>query len=232
MQKKDRKDGRTQLQDYLRFCKATLGVWFNGSERLFLKKIEKGGKVLFEEIPNIRFGQRVEDVGLFKRKDLKPSTNLKAVFKTMRNFLAANAVGITRDEVFAQQLINLIFCKIYDERFTKPDDMVTFRAGVDEDPKGIRDRIVGLFNKVKNQYSDVIEVADSIQLDPTVSLTHIVAPCSDTALTASDRDAVGEAFETCIGPCLKGPQGQFFTPRNVVKMVVDIVQPPSRTEDH
>ena len=38
--KKNRKDGKTQLQDYLR-----LGVWFNGDERIFLRKIEKGGKV-------------------------------------------------------------------------------------------------------------------------------------------------------------------------------------------
>lgn len=223
--KKDRKDGRTQLQDYLRFCTATLGVWFNGQERLFLKKIERGGRVFFEEIPNIPlFGQRVEDVGLFKRKDLKPATNLKAVFKTMRNFLAANAVGITRDEVFAQQLINLIFCKIYDERFTKPGDMVTFRAGVDEAPKDVQARIVKLFDFVKKQYADVIEVADSIQLD-SVSLTHVVGALQQYALTASDRDAVGEAFETFIGPALKGPQGQFFTPRNVVKMVVDMIDP-------
>lgn len=223
--KKDRKDGKTQLQDYLRFCKATLGVWFNGHERLFLKKIEKGGRVLFEEIPNIPlFGQRVDDVGLFKRKDLKPATNLKAVFKTMRNFLAANAVGITRDEVFAQQLIMLIFCKIYDERFTKPSDMMTFRAGVEEEPKEIRDRIVSLFGLVKKQYSDVIEASDSVQLDP-VSLTHIVGALQQYALTECERDAVGEAFETFIGPSLKGPQGQFFTPRNVVKMVVDMVDP-------
>ena len=59
------------------------------------------------------FGQRWEDVGLFLRKDLRPATNLKSVFRTIRNYLAANAVGITRDEVFAQQIINLIFCKIY-----------------------------------------------------------------------------------------------------------------------
>jgi len=223
--KKDRKDGKAQLQDYLRFCKARLGVWFNGQEHLFVKKIEKGGRVLFEEIPNIPlFGQRIEDVGLFRRKDLKPATNLKAVFKTMRNFLAANAVGITRDEVFAQQIINLIFCKIYDERFTKPDDMVRFRAGVDEDPNDVRNRIVSLFDLVKKQYQDVIDVADSVQLD-AVSLTHVVGVLQQYALTASERDAVGEAFETFIGPALKGPQGQFFTPRNVVKMVVDMVDP-------
>ncbi len=223
--KKDRKDGKTQLQDYLRFCKAGLGVWFNGNERLFLKKIERGGKVLFEEIPNIPiFGQRVEDVGMFKRKDLKSATNLKAVFKTMRNFLAANAVGITRDEIFAQQLINLIFCKIYDERFTKSDEIVTFRAGVEEESKDVKERVTKLFELVKKQYSDVIDIADSIQLDPA-SLTHIVGALQQYALIECERDAVGEAFETFIGPSLKGPQGQFFTPRNVVKMVVDMIDP-------
>jgi len=223
--KKERKDGETQLKDYLRFSTAFLGVWFNGQEHLFLKKIEKGGKVLFEEIPNIPlFSQRIEDVGLFKRKDLKPATNLKAVFRTVRNFLAANAVGITRDEVFAQQLINLIFCKIYDERFTKPNDMVTFRAGVGEESKAVHGRIAGLFDLVKEQYSDVIDSADSIQLD-SASITHVVGTLQQYALTASDRDAVGDAFETFIGPALKGSQGQFFTPRNVVKMVIDMVDP-------
>lgn len=223
--KKNRKDGKTQLQDYLRFCKSSMGVWFNGSETLYLKKIEKSGKVLFEEIPNIPiYGQRIEDVGKFKRKDLKSSTNLKSVFKTIRNYLAANAVGITRDEVFAQQIINLIFCKIYDERFTKPEDMITFRAGVEEDAGDVKKRIVALFEHVKTRYSDVVDVGDSIQLD-AASVYHVVGALQLFALTECERDAVGEAFETFIGPSLKGPQGQFFTPRNVVRMIIDMVDP-------
>lgn len=223
--KKDRKDGRTQLEDYLRFCKANFGVWFNGAGRLFLKKIEKGGKVLFEEIPNIpKYGQRLEDVGRYKRADLRPATNLKIIFRTIRNFLAANAVGITRDEVFAQQLINLIFCKIYDERFTKKDEIVSFRAGIEEPPSEVKQRIIELFEKVKGQYSDVIEVADSIALDE-VSLTYVVGALQQYALSECERDAVAEAFEIFIGPSLKGPQGQFFTPRNVVKMVIDMINP-------
>ena len=51
--KANRKDGRTQLEDYLRFSTSQLGVWFNGHEKLFLKKTESKGRVLFEEIPNI-----------------------------------------------------------------------------------------------------------------------------------------------------------------------------------
>jgi type I restriction enzyme M protein len=61
-------------------------------------------------------------------------------------------------------------------------------------------------------------------LDP-ISLTHVVGALQQYALTECERDAVGEAFETFIGPSLKGPQGQFFTPRNVVKMVVDMIDP-------
>lgn len=223
--KKSRKDGRDQLQDYLRFSTARIGVWFNGAERLYLKKTERKGRIIFEEIPNIpRYKERLEDVGKFKRMDLRPATNLKSIFKAIRNYLAANAVGITRDEVFAQQLINLIFCKIYDEKFTKPDATVSFRAGIDESADDVKKRIEKLFNLVKSKYSDVIDVADNITLDAN-SLTYIVGELQLYSLQMSERDAVGEAFEIFIGPSLKGGQGQFFTPRNVVKMVVDMIDP-------
>ncbi len=223
--KKNRRDGLTQLQDYLRFSKARAGVWFNGSERLYLKKIERGGKVQFEEIPNIpKFGQRLEDVGRFKRSSLRPTANLRGVFRAIRNYLAANTVGVTRDEVFAQQLINLLFCKIYDERFTKPDDVVEFRAGIEETHVEIRERILRLFEKVKKQYDDVIAVADSIILD-SKSLAYVVGELAQYELTATDRDVIADAFEIFIGPSLKGAQGQFFTPRNVVRMVIDMIDP-------
>ncbi|MFN5513806.1 MAG: restriction endonuclease subunit M [Cyanobacteriota bacterium] len=223
--KKNREDGRGQLEDYLRFCTAQIGVWYNGSSRLYLKKTEKEGKVYFEEIPNIPlFGQRIEDIGKFERKDLKPATNLKSVFKAIRNYLAANAVGITRDEVFAQQLINLIFCKIYDERFTKKNDIVSFRAGINEDSSDVLERINELFAHVKKQYADVISISDSILLDDHC-LTYVVGELQLYCLSECERDAVAEAFEIFIGPSLKGPQGQFFTPRNVVKMVIDMIDP-------
>lgn len=223
--KSNRRDGKTQLEDYLRFSQARIGVWFNGEEKLFCKKTEKNGQVIFEEIPNIpKFGQRLEDIGLYKRKDLKIAHNLKSVFRTMRNYLAANAVGITRDEVFAQQIINLIFCKIYDERFTRPEDTVKFRAGIDEKSGDVRERIKKLFEHVKTQYNDVIDNDDEILLDNN-TLTYVVGELQIYCITESERDAIADAFETFIGPSLKGGQGQFFTPRNIVKLIVEIVSP-------
>jgi type I restriction enzyme M protein len=223
--KKNRKDGRRQLQDYMRLSKATIGVWFNGEERLYLQKIEHDGMVDFREIPNIpRFGERLEDLGKFRRQDLQPAENLKSTFKAIRNYLAANTVGITRDEVFASQMINLIFCKIYDERFTKPEDIIQFRAGLNEDPAEIEKRIRRLFEKVKLQYSDVIHEDDQITFDAK-SLQYVAGELQLYSLQESSRDAVGAAFEVFIGPSLKGGQGQFFTPRNVVEMTINIVDP-------
>jgi type I restriction enzyme M protein len=223
--KSNRKDGRTQLEDYLRFSNARIGVWFNGHEKLFLKKTESKGKVIFEDIPNIpKYGERLEDIGYYKRKDLKPAHNLKSVFRTIRNYLAANAVGITRDEVFAQQIINLVFCKIYDERFTKQNETVSFRAGLDEKPNEVKKRIQQIFNHVKAKYADVIDKGDEILLDD-ITLTYVVGELQLFCLIDSERDAIADAFETFIGPSLKGGQGQFFTPRNVVKLIVDIVNP-------
>jgi len=223
--KKNRKDGRGQLEDYLRLSRASLGVWFNGEERLFLRKFEKSGKVIFEEIPNIPLvNQRVEDIGKFKKKELKPTHNLKAIFKSIRNHLAANTIGATRDEVLAQQLINLIFCKLYDEKFTPLEENVRFRAGIDESAKEIEKRIKKLFNEVKENQKEVFEDEDKITLD-TNSIVYVVGELQNYSLMNSERDVVADAFETFIGHALKGGQGQFFTPRNVVKMIVDILNP-------
>lgn len=223
--KKTRKDGIDQLKDYLRFCTAELGVWYNGEERVYLRKIEKDGKILFEEIPNIpKYGQRVEDIGKFKRSELKTTHNLKGVFKAIRNYLAANTVGATRDEVLAQQLINIIFCKIYDERHTAPDDIVTFRAGIDEDTKDVKDRISELFNSVKSRYKDVMDRGDEITLDPA-SVVYVVGELQNYCLIDAERDTIADAFEVFIDHALKGGQGQFFTPRNVVKMMVEMLDP-------
>ena len=221
--KKNRKDGRSQLEDYMRLSKARLGVWFNGDEKLTIQKIEKDGKVEFEEISDIpSFGQRIEDVGKYLRKDLESPTNLKTIFKVMRNYLAPNAVGVVRDESLAQQLINLIFCKIYDEKYTKPTDMVNFRYGVEESTEDVKNRILKIFDGVKERYPDVIEKDDNIILDSN-SIAYVVGQLQRYCLLEATRDAVGDAFEVFIGHALKGAQGQFFTPKNVVKMIVDMM---------
>jgi len=225
--KKNRKDGIAQLKLYLDMSASDVGVWFNGDEHEYLRKIHhKDGSRTYDSLPNIpRYGQRIEDIGLFKRKDLKKPSNLKAVFRDLRNHLAGMTTGITRDEALAQEIINILFCKILDEQETDKEDTITFRAGVGEETQVVRERILELFDKVKTAtFEDVFDTNDAISLDAE-SLCYIVGELQNYCIMEADRDAIGDAFEVFIGPALRGAEGQFFTPRNVVKMMVEILDP-------
>jgi len=57
------------------------------------------------------------------------------------------------------------------------------------------------------------------------SVTYVVGELQNYCLIEVERDVIADAFETFIGHALKGGQGQFFTPRNVIKMMVDILDP-------
>lgn len=225
--KKNRKDGVAQLKLYMDMSPAEVGVWFNGDEHVYLRKVlKRDGTREYAELPNIpRFGQRIEDIGLFKRQDLVAPSNLKAVFRDLRNHLAGMTTGITRDEALAQEIINLLFCKILDERDTAPDDTVSFRAGINESAAAVKKRVLALFDRVKLQvYDDVFSPNDTINLDAD-SVRYVVGELQNYCVMDANRDAIGDAFEVFIGPALRGTEGQFFTPRNVVHMMVSMLDP-------
>lgn len=223
--KPQREDGIDQLKHYLSFSDATFGVWFNGDSTHYIRKVIKSGKIYFEDIVNIPLrNQRFEDIGLYKRKDLKPTHNLKYKFISIRNYLAANAVGTTRDEELARQIINILLCKLYDEKFTRPDDIVTFRAGLTENPSEVKKRIQQRFSEAISRFSDVLSKNDNIKLDDK-SLTYIVGELQNFSLMESQRDVIGDAFEIFIHRALKGGNGQYFTPKNVVRAAIQIIDP-------
>lgn len=223
--RRTRKDGQTQLELYLKFSEAQIGIWYNGQESLYLRKIEQSGNITFEEIQAIpKYREKLSDIGQYRRKDLKATHNLKAIFQEIRGYLVANATGTTRDEFIAKQMIHLILCKIYDERFTAPNNMVTFRSGNDDSDDEVSSRIKTLFSAVKGKYKDVLDNTDEIEFDGK-SLRHIISRIQNFAITETDRDIVSDAFETFIGYSLKGEQGQFFTPTNVIRLMIEIIKP-------
>lgn len=223
--KSSRLDGRDQLEIYLKFCEAQIGVWYNGSESLYLKKIEQSGNITFEEIPAIpNYKESLSEIGKYRRHQLSNTHNLKDIFLEIRGFLVGNATGTTRDEFIAKQMINLILCKIYDERFTAPNDLVSFRTTLDDKDDDVIGRINTLFDSVKSKYRDVLDETDKIELDAK-SLRHVIGKLQIFCVTECERDVVSDAFEVFIGYTVKGEQGQFFTPSNVVKLMISIIKP-------
>jgi type I restriction enzyme M protein len=221
--RKDKKDGIKQLKSYIDPTPAEGGVWFNGTEIAYVRAIRKPPSytpelVEWRNIP--KKGQSWEEIGKHKTGDeLIPVQNLKMIFKIIYYHLYTNS-NLPRAERLGGEMIRLIFCKIYDEMHNYKD--LKFKAGAEEPDEKVAERIKGLFAKVKTEYQDVFDEDERLSLDAK-SIAYVASRLQDYSLLKTDKDAVGDAFEVFIGPSLRGEKGQFFTPRNVVRLCVEIL---------
>ncbi|WP_279211825.1 N-6 DNA methylase [Delftia acidovorans] len=224
----DKKSGRKQLEKYMGLCPAQVGIWFNGLDQIVLLKTidSKKQSFVYTElafIPEAGSDLSNLDKQIFKN-DLFKNLDLKFILNGLRNYLAGSEKGITQDSKFTEQIINLILCKIYDERETDLDKPLSFYSLINEDPKDTLDRINTIFKEVKKTFKDIFDSQDKIELTPK-SLKHCVQALQRIYLMEASRDVIGDAFEVFIGPTLRGDKGQFFTPKNVVELVVSIIDP-------
>jgi len=162
------------------------------------------------------------EIGKYKTGDeLIPAQNLKSIFKVIYDHLYTNS-NLTRAERLGSEMTRLIFCKIYDEMHNYED--LKFKAGAEELDKKVAKRIRDLFEMVKDKYRDVFEKNEKLLLNAK-SIAYVANQLQNYSLLKTDKDAVGDAFEVFIGPALRGEKGQFFTPRNVVRLCVEILNP-------
>lgn len=227
----DRKEGVGQLHSYMSACpNVAYGMWTNGVERFCYRRVDKNGKVAFEEIPDIPGKGRTEDEVERPRFDqLKAASSdaLLFAFRRCHNYIAGNQ-GLQKPEAF-WELLKIIFCKIHDERSS---DEVEFYA-TSKERHGLngrlkaKKRLDSLFNEVKAEYPTIFRENEAIELNPEV-LAYIVSQLQMYSLLESDIDVKGRAYEEIVGSNLRGDRGEFFTPRNICQMTVAMLDPGER----
>jgi len=213
----DEKEGIAQLHSYVAACpNAKFALWV-GSERLAFRVVVKKGEKIIEPIPDIpRKGEG--KVSQPTPESLVPAVNLKQVFKRIHNYIYANQ-GFQKDKAF-EELLKLIFIKVYDEQFSRPD--LQFYILPNEDVNNVRKRLENLFNNVKNVYKYIFHSNEKIELDDRV-LKYVVSELQRFSFIDTEADIKGEAYEAIVGPNLRGDRGEFFTPRNVCNMLIDML---------
>ncbi len=145
--------------------------------------------------------------------------SLPDVFRSLHNFLYTNS-NLPRAERLGAEMVRLIFCKIYDELYNGTDS--SFRPG--RTPRESHARINCLFDQVKKAFPDVFAPDEKIHLNEK-AVHFVVSELCGFELLRASRDAIGEAFQAFWGPGLRGEKGQFFTPRNVVRMCIGFLDP-------
>ncbi len=132
------------------------------------------------------------------------------------------------------ELDKLIFCKLWDEKNTYDGQPYQFQIinETENDPTlsseekdmralaALHKRILALYNKGLQIDPEVFN--KPIDLSPKRIRT-IVQYFQGVDLLNTDLDCKGRAFETFLGSYFRGEFGQFFTPRNIVKFMVEVL---------
>lgn len=216
-------NGVSQLRSYMAAavnCK--YGLW-TGSEVQAFEKITAPNKISITECLDIPFatGKFLVAHSFY---DLVLGTDvLKDVFKRCHSYIAGNQ-GVSKELAFAE-LLKVIFGKVFDEKYSdeprfyiQPDEQKSSKGH-----KKVEKRIQELFKEVCEEYGYIFGTDEEINLKPNV-ISYIVAELQKYSLLETDYDYKGQAYEEIVGSNSRGERGEFFTPRNLCKLAVDISQ--------
>ncbi|MEM3859871.1 MAG: N-6 DNA methylase, partial [Candidatus Micrarchaeaceae archaeon] len=222
-----RSDGLEQLRSYCNAEGAPIGVWSNGNEIILLHREEPN---IFASIPRIpRASETLEDVST-ERRDIKwlekndelkkGKTTLKKILLDLEELVLGNAGVDPFDEIF-----KLIYAKLYDEWKGINDSSYQLEFFVGgRSPEQVKRAIENLLEGAKRQWKGVFELTDRIDLRDE-HLKVCVSFLEKIKLFNSNLQIIDEAFEYLIPQVSKKKEGQFFTPRPVVDMVVKMLNP-------
>ena len=224
-----------QAFSYVTATTAPYCVWFAGFEKnsegpfYHYRDLTKD-PTKFMLIPTLpRYGETQETIGKYRKQDLKPAKALKLLFSRMYYKLYGNG-PIKREENIAIEVIKMLFCKIMDE--IGPEDLCEFRATPVElasadGKKAIKARIEKLYDKLlKDPDFGTMFKGERLEYDEEW-IAYIVSELQGIALMheETNTDALGDAYEILLPSTLKGESGQFFTPREIVRFAMDIINP-------
>lgn len=162
-----------------------------------------------------------------KGSNLQKADNLFKLFGIIHNHIYANE-GLSSQEAFSE-FLKILFIKIENDRNSnkKPKFYIS-ESELDDISNGkdspFRQRIIKLFEKAKNDYSNVFSKDEQISLK-TSTIGFVVDKLQKLNLSKSDRDVKGTAFQKFVYTHQRGERGQFFTPAPIVKLCVNFLSP-------
>ena len=226
------KDGLEQLKTYANATGAPLVAWTNGQKLVIMhcEEVEKGRHnfISVSRLPSATetladvIAEQVTIEELKKRNKLiTERLTLKEIILDLEDLVLANAGVDAFEEVF-----KLIYAKLYDEwkaTNRRKEREVMFRLGGSTETQ-LYEKINGLFEEARDKWQGVFLEGERIDLNPA-QLKTCVSFLQDIVLFNSNLQVINEAFEYLTVNVAKGSKGQYFTPRHVIDMSVQMIHP-------
>ncbi|MGE4545708.1 MAG: N-6 DNA methylase [Pedobacter sp.] len=223
-------DGKEQLRSYAHATGAPLAVWSNGVLAEVWHRKNPNYFVPIHYLPHA--DQTIEDIVdepwtiqtlIEKEKEREQegakARSLRELIVEMENEVLANAGVDVFEEVF-----KLVFTKLYDEMFHHRGRHPFLRFRNSNTAAQLKKAIQALFDEAKDQWPGVFLEDERIRLSPD-HLQVCVGSLEEWKLFNSNLDVIDDAFEYLVNKSSKGEKGQYFTPRWVIDMCVQMLNP-------
>ncbi|EFP6868060.1 N-6 DNA methylase [Campylobacter upsaliensis] len=228
LKKSSQKDLREALKQALSYAgsgslRADYALATNGKEKIALY-IKEDGNDSHDDIPpyggNAPLWKYLRDS---KNNNIAKITTdeLKTLLEKIHNYLW-NGGKRNPAEAFSE-FSKIIFTKIMDEKIAEYDpdyklENYEFQKNRDEDKFALEKRIKGLYQKYKEKDSNVFDNALILDAD---EIKFLVENLESISLSETDLDIKGKVFQKFFADFFKGTAGQYFTPLNIVRFMVE-----------
>lgn len=220
---KDLREAKEQALSYANFLKADYALATNGKEKIALY-IKEDSNDLINDIPPYGGNAPIwKYLRNSKNSDISKITTdeLKALLEKIHNYLW-NGGKRNPAEAFSE-FSKIIFTKIMDEKIAEYDpdyklENYEFQKNRDEDKFALENRIKGLYQKYKEKDSNVFDNALILDAD---EIKFLVENLESISLSETDLDIKGKVFQKFFADFFKGTAGQYFTPLNIVRFMVE-----------
>ncbi|WP_370521361.1 N-6 DNA methylase [Helicobacter winghamensis] len=220
---KDLREAKEQALSYANFLQADYALATNGKEKIALY-IKEDSNDLINDIPPYGGNAPIwKYLRNSENSDISKITTdeLKTLLEKIHNYLW-NGGKRNPAEAFSE-FSKIIFTKIMDEKIAEYDpdyklENYEFQKNRDEDKFALENRIKGLYQKYKEKDSNVFDNALILDAD---EIKFLVENLESISLSETDLDIKGKVFQKFFADFFKGTAGQYFTPLNIVRFMVE-----------
>lgn len=220
---KDLREAKEQALSYANFLQADYALATNGKEKIALY-IKEDSNDLINDIPPYGGNAPIwKYLRNSENSDISKITTdeLKTLLEKIHNYLW-NGGKRNPAEAFSE-FSKIIFTKIMDEKIAEYDpdyklENYEFQKNRDEDKFALEKRIKGLYQKYKEKDSNVFDNALILDAD---EIKFLVENLESISLSKTDLDIKGKVFQKFFADFFKGTAGQYFTPLNIVRFMVE-----------
>ena len=181
-------------------------------------------KNVISDIP-IRYGKvpKYKFIKGDSEKDIKPVSREELIRALEKSHDTVWQGGRLAPTAAFDEVSKLLFCKLRDEKEgTRRDEYYKFQIGTHESAQEVYNRVSSIYQKAKQEDPEVFK--EDIRLDPKI-VYNVVEHLQGISFSKTDLDTKGVAFEIFMTDFFKGKMGQFFTPREIIRFCVKMLNP-------